>query len=184
MLNVFAPAAKNRNSAPLRWFRLTMLLGCILGTATSLGSATLPASAAAGGVHFDPESPAGKEYALPLDEARNEATGTGNESPEESAKSGSEAESGESAPLFGEGVSGGGASTGGEGQSGAHEKNGAKPSGSGAQGSGNGSGAGGPVPEGNGGYPVLAGIGLTALIVLIGLGAGLGLRSRRRVRPT
>jgi hypothetical protein len=149
-----------------------------------LGLAAPRSSNAAGGVHFDPESPAGKEYALPLDEARNEATGTGNESPEESAKSGSEVESNESAPLFGEGVSGGGGANAGQGQSGAPEKGGTKPPGSQGAGSGSGSGAGGQVPEGNGSYPVLAGIGLAALIVLVGLGAGLGLRSLRRVRPT
>jgi hypothetical protein len=149
-----------------------------------LGLAAPRSSSAAGAVHFDPESPAGKEYALPLDEARNEATGTENEGPEGSAKSGSEVESDESAPLFGEGVSGGGGATGGQGQSGAPEKGGAKPPGGGAAGSASDSGAGGQVPEGNGGYPLAAGIGLAALIVLIGLGAGLGLRSLRRVSPT
>jgi hypothetical protein len=151
-----------------------------------LGLVAPRSSNAAGAVHFDPESPAGKEYALPLDEARHEATGTEGESPEGSANSGAEGESSESAPLFGEGVSGGGGgATAGQGQPGAPEKGGSKPSGSGApQGPSGHSGPGGQAPEGNGGYPVLAGIGLAALIVLVGLGAGLGLRSLRRVRPT
>jgi hypothetical protein len=146
-------------------------------------------SSAAGGVHFDPESPAGKEYALPLDEARNEAAGTGNEGPEGSSgsRSGSKVESGESAPLFGEGVSGGGSRSGatsGAGRSGAPQEGGTKPSGGGAQSPGSTGAQGRQIPEGDGGYPVPAGIGLAALIVLIGVGAGLGLRGLRRVRPT
>lgn len=51
--------------------------------------------AIAKGVFFDPESPAGKEYALPLDQARNEAAGTQSDGP-----------AGEKAHLFGEGISG------------------------------------------------------------------------------
>lgn len=46
-------------------------------------------------VFFDPDSPAGKEYALPLDQARDEAAGVGK----------SDGPAGEKAPLFGEGVS-------------------------------------------------------------------------------
>jgi hypothetical protein len=46
-------------------------------------------------VHFDPESPAGKEYALPLDQARDEAAGTGK----------SDGPAGKKAQLFGEGIS-------------------------------------------------------------------------------
>lgn len=56
--------------------------------------------ASAGGVHFDPDSPAGKEYALPLDQARDEAAGVGK----------SDGPAGEKAPLFGEGVTKGGGS--------------------------------------------------------------------------
>jgi hypothetical protein len=74
--------------------------------------------AAAKGVFFDPNSPAGKEYALPLDQARDEAAGAGK----------SDRPVGEKAPLFGEGVSrrgsaplpaaGGGGASGGSGSSG------------------------------------------------------------------
>jgi hypothetical protein len=46
-------------------------------------------------VHFDPESPAGKEYALPLDQARDEAAGAGK----------SDGPAGKKAQLFGEGIS-------------------------------------------------------------------------------
>ena len=56
------------------------------------------ARAQAGEVHFDPESPAGKEYALPLQQARDEALGTGEG--EGAGKSGA------AAPLFGVGVGG------------------------------------------------------------------------------
>src|SRR5690349_19568187 len=79
-----------------------MLLTCLLGTAVLFGPAAGDA-AAEKGVHFDPESPAGKEYALPLDQARNEGAGkTG------VGKDGSI----EPAPLFGEGVGGSGGSGG------------------------------------------------------------------------
>lgn len=62
-----------------------------------LSAVALPAQPAAAqdGVHFDPDSPAGKEYALPLDQAREEASGGG-----------SDGASGERAPLFGAGIAG------------------------------------------------------------------------------
>lgn len=46
------------------------------------------------GVHVDPESPAGKEYAIPLEQARREAGGT----------DGGAARPGAQAPLFGQGI--------------------------------------------------------------------------------
>jgi hypothetical protein len=66
----------------------------LLTTAVALAllGATPPAFA---GVHFDPESPAGKEYALPLDQARDEAAGAGK----------SDGPAGKKAQLFGEGIS-------------------------------------------------------------------------------
>jgi hypothetical protein len=51
------------------------------------------------GVHVDPKSPAGKEYALPLDQARRDAAG--GDAPGRG--------SGDSAPLFGAGISKGSA---------------------------------------------------------------------------
>jgi hypothetical protein len=60
--------------------------------------------AVAKGVFFDPESPAGKEYALPLDQARSEAAGKQSDGP-----------AGEKAHLFGEGISGRGSPPGASG---------------------------------------------------------------------
>ena len=50
-------------------------------------------AAAQEGLHVDPESPAGKEYALPLDSARREAQGKG-----------AAGKTSGKAPLFGEGI--------------------------------------------------------------------------------
>lgn len=102
----------------LGWFSAPVavsLVGLLLG-----GSGV--AMAQGKGVHVDPDSPAGKEYALPLDSARREAGG-GSGAP--SAGGG-----GGSAPLFGAGISergdssveggsasGGGGSASGDGQS-------------------------------------------------------------------
>lgn len=58
--------------------------------------------AAAAEVHFDPDGPAAKEYALPLDQAREEGAGAGE----------SDGPAGEKAPLFGAGVAAGGSSGG------------------------------------------------------------------------
>jgi hypothetical protein len=88
------------------------------------------ASAQDSGVHVDPNSPAGKEYALPLDSARRDASG--------GASSGGSG--GDSAPLFGAGISRGGGSSGesatssGSG-SGDGKANGARDGGSGGSGS-------------------------------------------------
>lgn len=82
--------------------RLAILLAATVATALLL----LPQQhALAGEVHFDADSPAGKEYALPLDQAREEAAGAGK----------TDGPAGEKAPLFGEGVSnaGGGPGAGG-----------------------------------------------------------------------
>jgi hypothetical protein len=62
-----------------------------------------PALAAPGnGVHVDPGSPAGKQYAIPIPSARSEAAG----------QSGSSGSSSSNPPLFGVGVTPGGAATG------------------------------------------------------------------------
>src|SRR5215216_4332513 len=66
------------------------------------------ASAQDSEVHVDPDSPAGKEYALPLDSARRDACG----SPDGTGGSGG---TGQSAPLFGAGVSNATGSGGSEG---------------------------------------------------------------------
>ena len=60
------------------------------------------------GVHVDPNSPAGKEYALPLDQARRDTSGTGGANSAGGTPGG--------APLFGAGISkGSGGSPAGEG---------------------------------------------------------------------
>jgi hypothetical protein len=65
--------------------------------ASLVGPGAWGLAAASGAVHFNPESPAGKEYALPLEQAREEAAGTQGQP---GSKSGG-------AALFGVGVSGG-----------------------------------------------------------------------------
>lgn len=85
------------------------------------------------GLHVDPDSPTGHEYAIPLDQARGSAS-PGSQSSGGSAGSGSQA----AAPRFGVGVAAGGGSghsgSGGSGSGG---------SGSGGSGSNGGSGSGG-----------------------------------------
>lgn len=73
-----------------------VLLGAVVAATLLFPSAP---SAQEKGVHIDPNSPAGREYAVPVDEARRDAGGSDNDHTG-------------SAPLFGEGVSGddGGAS--------------------------------------------------------------------------
>lgn len=84
-----------------RWTVITAFLAAVV-------LSILPAApAAAGEVHFDPDSPAGKEYALPLPQARNEAMG----------KEGIKDEPPSQAPLFGVGVGGSGGGSGGGGES-------------------------------------------------------------------
>jgi hypothetical protein len=59
-------------------------------------------AAAQGGVHVDPNTPAGKEYAIPLDSARREAAGKDNGTavaPRNTAPS-----TGNETPLFGAGI--------------------------------------------------------------------------------
>jgi hypothetical protein len=93
---------KSDSHASLRQARFAILLTAAVGVALLLPQP----QAMAGEVHFDPDSPAGKEYALPLDRARDEAAGTAQ----------SDGPAGESSPLFGEGVSGsGGGGAAGEG---------------------------------------------------------------------
>jgi hypothetical protein len=73
-------------------------------------AAAPPAAAQEDGVFVDPDSPAGKEYAVPIDQARDEAAGGGNRPAGEE-------------PLFGEGIEPAGGGPGnGEGGNGAGEK--------------------------------------------------------------
>jgi hypothetical protein len=159
-----------------------MLLVALAATATIAGPGAWEAAAAAGGVHFDPDSPAGQEYALPLERAREEAAGT-------QGQSGS-GEKG--AALFGAGVSGGGpsgsAAAGPGGSQGASAGEGA----SGVRaGAGNGTAQegtaraqprGGPastsiaLAESGGGFSFLAGAAMVAAILLAAAIVGLVVR--------
>ncbi len=75
-----------------------ILAAALLGLVNLFGLTVECGPAMANGVFFEPGSPAGKQYALPLSQARKEATGGA-----ESTRG-----SGASAPLFGLGISSGG----------------------------------------------------------------------------
>jgi hypothetical protein len=128
-------------------------------------------SALAGGVSFDPDSPAGKEYALPLDQARDEAAGVGK----------ADGPAGEKAPLFGEGVSG---SSGGEEGRRPGADRAAGPAGNGAAGQGNvrAQGTQAAAAGGGDGYALSSAILWVAAIVALGGIAGLVFRVLQRPR--
>ncbi len=134
----------------------------------------LAGPAAASEVHFDPESPAGKEYGLPLDQARNEAAG------------GESAESAAEAPLFGAGVSSGGSGTGQQGPEGHSAADHGKRAGGGREAEPGGSGGTGRQPQSapsssqddSGASFGLGGAALFVLgIVLLAVLAGIALRA-------
>lgn len=77
-------------------------LAAVLAVALTFAA---PAGARSGAVTVDPDSPSGKEYAIPLESARRAATKGTDDGP------GSASQGQRSAPLFGEGV--GGAPAGG-----------------------------------------------------------------------
>jgi hypothetical protein len=149
-----------------------MVLAAVVAIAILAGVA-LPTQAATAqdGVHFDPDSPAGKEYALPLDQARDEASGGA-----------ADRAPGERAPLFGAGVSGGG--SGSEGvigrdgkMSGRGREGGVDTPGSRAS---NRSGHEVRLAAAGNGYPLMRGLGMVAGIVLLGGVLALGFRGLQR----
>ncbi|MEA2469144.1 MAG: hypothetical protein QOE38_142 [Thermoleophilaceae bacterium] len=162
--------------------RASLALGfCLLG-APSAG-ATPP------GVHVDPSSPGGKEYAIPLDQARNDATGGGGtQSP------GSSTGGGSGTHLFGVGVGhsgGGGSGSSGSGSGSASASHGSKRGGSrhnGSTGAGSRRSAGSARlsalnlaaanPEAGPQTPLLV-LGASAGIIFAGVLLGLMLRRRR-----
>lgn len=156
-----------------RWTRLAILLTA----AVTLALLLLPqARALAGEVHFDSDSPAGKEYALPLDQARDEAAGVGK----------SDGPAGEKAPLFGEGVSSGGGGASGGGSPGADRtgdepagQNGREPQGSGSTPSTATAAAIASASSDNG-YDLSSGILWILAVVALGGIAGLVLRGFQR----
>lgn len=104
--------------------RASLALGICLLAAPSAG-ATPP------GLHVDPNSPGGKEYAIPLDQARDQATGGGSQS----------SGGGSGSHLFGVGV--GGSGGGGSGSAGTASSGGGGGSTSGGSSSGGSHGSGG-----------------------------------------
>jgi hypothetical protein len=166
--------------------RASLAVGVCLLAAPSAG-ATPP------GLHVDPASPGGKEYAIPLDQARDDASGGGGGSQSSGGGSGSH--------LFGVGVGGsdggssGSAGTGGSGAGGG--SNDGKSGGSGSGGSGGSDRSGGSDsgssgarnrlstlsvaaanPESGAQAPLLV-LGGSAGIVLAGVLLGLMFRRRR-----
>ena len=139
--------------------------------------------AQADGVHVDPDSPAGKEYALPLDSARREATpGVGGSNP----------------PLFGAGISPAGGSSreggpteqkqgrdapgignaSGDGNASEGDASGGRPTASGVPGAA-------AVGDGGGGFSAALMTALVVVAVLVTGGAiGLVLRQTRSTTPT
>jgi len=156
--------------------RLAILLAATVATALLF----LPQQhALAGEVHFDADSPAGKEYALPLDQAREEAAGPGK----------TDGPAGEKAPLFGEGVSGGSAGGGAQGGGGAAGDGG----GGGALGDGKGQGSqphpspaavAAAISSSDDGYPLSSALLWIAAIVALAGVATLVLRGFQRPRAT
>ncbi len=140
--------------------------------------------ASAKGVFFDPDSPAGKEYALPLDQAREEAAGGKSDGP-----------AGKRAPLFGEGVSGRGSgpgASGGGAGGGPGTDRGVAPAGNGTRGRGQGSQQHSPaavaaavaISKAEDDYALSSAILWIAAIVALGGIAALALKAAQRPRPT
>jgi len=141
--------------------------------------------AAAAEVHFDPDGPAAKEYALPLDQAREEGARAGE----------SDGPAGEKAPLFGAGVGGaaGGSGSGGGGSPGSGDGGGTATAGAG----GAGSQQSGSSSQGEqkaeavanaaiaeaAGYPLSSAILWVAAILALGVILAVVLRIARRPRP-
>lgn len=131
--------------------------------------------AIAKGVFFDPDSPAGKEYALPLDQARDEAAGVGK----------SDGPAGEKAPLFGEGLSSGGTGQG-PGASGEPRKV-RKAAADREEDTGATSAPGKPIADiasADSSYALTSAVLWVAVIVTLGGLVGLVLRGLQRPRPT
>jgi hypothetical protein len=134
------------------------------------------------GVFVDPDSPAGKEYAVPIDQARGEAAGGGNRPPGEE-------------PLFGEGIepaAGGSGNRHAGGGAGDKGQQGSKQKGSRREGSKReGDASGGDAPQSSSdlgqsstaieaaaadGSDGLLSAGIAAAVLAVGLLAGFGLR--------
>jgi hypothetical protein len=164
-----------------------MIVLVAVGVAACLAALTGPTGAIADEVHFDPGSPAGKEYALPLTQARDEGGSN------QGQKKGSAATP-EEVSLFGAGVPSAGGGGGRDGQGTATETTGTGggKSASGGDGTGNPNGKGSArsrseaaVTEATvAGYSFGSGALLVALVLLAGVGLGLLLRTVGRARSS
>ena len=158
------------------------------GAGLAIG-ATPAVAAPEPGFTVDPQSPAGVEYQIPLDHARNQGGGHGNHSVAlgggGSSSSGGGGSSGGSgggsaAPLFGSGITPATGSSSGK----AGKDRGGR-NGGGASDSGGGSGGRPSLPEltSTASYSSTGPVaGVVAAIVLAGLGLGFFLRQRNRPR--
>src|SRR5689334_18685292 len=156
---------------PMRTVRRT--LGALAVLASCSGFLATPAPALEPGVHVDPGSPAGKEYSLPLGQARQTGGGSGSSTGNENSN------------LFGAGIKPHGGGKGG-GQAGGNDGGSAgRPGGAAA-------GSAGPTPAGvlraahddSSDASLLALIGGGIAILVLGAFGGTVLRHRRPPRPT
>lgn len=151
----------------------------LLAAAVVLPLVSPQQQASAKGVFFDPESPAGKEYALPLDQAREEAGAVGTVG----------GGTGEKAQLFGVGISGVGAGPGshsgatGADQAGTLPGNAVKGQSGGTRHLRKAAVAAAAISNQNQSYAVSSAILWVAAIVALGGVAALSLRVAQRFRP-
>jgi hypothetical protein len=137
-----------------------------------------------GGVIVDPDSPAGAEYAIPLDQARREAAGdtSGNRGEAGGVRAGGEELFGEGITPAGGGSAGGGGSDGGAGGGSSGGRSGERENASGGSATESPSGPGASAStaavaaasEQNSGLPLT--IGIAGAVLAAGLAGGLGLR--------
>jgi hypothetical protein len=158
----------------------------VAGAAGAVGSGVgAPlASAAEPGVTIDPGSPAGKEYALPVDRARHDATGVpSGGGPGSGGGSGKGSGGPSGGELFGAGIrrashsaGGGGRTTGGRPHNAEAPAPGPAP--------GGGSSAAIPAASSSGDSSTGAVVGIVAGVLLLGGLAGLGARRLRAPRTS
>jgi hypothetical protein len=165
---------RDRFGAPSFGRPMLLIVSAVLAILAAPGVGT--AAAAPSGVHFDPDSPAGQEYALPLERAREEAGGV----PEQGESKA------EGAALFGAGVSSrgprGGGPAGTEGAGSGQAGQGTPRGGSAQGGSGDARPDSAPastdigIAEAGGGFSLMAGVGVIAAILAAAAIVGLVLR--------
>lgn len=157
-----------------------MNFAMLLAAAVVLALLASSQRAIAKGVFFDPNSPAGKEYALPLEQAREEAAGVGT----------SDGPAGKQTQLFGEGVtprrSGPGANSGrgGESSAGRQRAPGGSPAGGPGQGSQPLRSDTAAISSADDHYPLSNALLWIAAVLAVGGAASLALRAVQRPRHT